>query len=68
MNHNISNNWHDETPEAKARWFKSLSLAERIEMLCSFKDLILQNNPKIMESKNVEPTLGRIHIPTKSPS
>jgi hypothetical protein len=29
--------WHDlseETPEAKARWFQSLTVAERMEYLC----------------------------------
>lgn len=67
MNYTISHSWQDESPEAKARWFQSLSLVERMDMLCFFTDMILQNNPKIMESKNVKSTSRRICIFTKSP-
>jgi len=31
----------EETMEAKARWFRSLPLSERMDMLCSFTDLAL---------------------------
>ncbi|MBN1903186.1 hypothetical protein JW926_17830, partial [Candidatus Sumerlaeota bacterium] len=51
-----------ETPEAKALWFQSLSIEERMEAFCSFTDLILQNNPKILESKHAEPVAGRIQV------
>jgi hypothetical protein len=66
MNNTISHNWQDESPEAKARWFQSLSLKERMDMLCFFTDMILQNNPKLMELKNVKPASRRIRILTKS--
>jgi hypothetical protein len=56
-----------ETAEMKAKWFQSLSLEERMDMLCSFTDMILQNNPNIMELKNVKPTSRRIQILRKSP-
>ena len=49
MSGKISHSWSDETLEAKARWFQSLSLSERMDMLCFFTDMILQNNPKITE-------------------
>ena len=52
----------EETPEAKARWFQSLSLPERMELLCEFTDLILSNNPSIVDSKNAEPAAGRVLI------
>lgn len=45
----ISHDRSDESPESKARWFQSLSLAERMDMLCFFTDLILDNNPKIVD-------------------
>ena len=61
----ISHNWHDESPEAKARWFQSLSLEERMDLLCEFTDLILSVNPNIAESKNVTSTSGRVRILSK---
>ncbi|MDH7488759.1 MAG: hypothetical protein QHH80_04550 [Anaerolineae bacterium] len=47
----ISHTWRDETPEAKARWFQSLSVAERLDLLCWFTDLALAANPRIMEQQ-----------------
>jgi hypothetical protein len=44
MNQTISHDRYEETLEAKARWFQSLSLAERMDLLCFFADLILDNN------------------------
>ncbi len=58
----ISHNWQDESPEAKARWFQSLSLEERIEILSFFTDIILENNPDIVERKHVKPSTGRVRI------
>lgn len=63
----ISHNRQDESPEAKARWFQSLSLQERMDLLCVFTDLILQNNPAIMELKNAEPASGSVRILRKAP-
>ena len=51
----ISHDLQAETPEAKARWFQSLSLEERMEMLCLFTDLVFENNPLIAERKNNQP-------------
>jgi hypothetical protein len=45
-----------ETSEAKARWFQSLSVAERMELLCAYTDLILENNPRVGEQRNAQPT------------
>ena len=58
----ISPDRRDETPEAKARWFQSLSLTERMELLCLFTDLILSNNPEIVEQKRAQPIAGRIRV------
>lgn len=59
---NVSHDRADESPEAKARWFQSLSLEERMTMLCSLVDLALQNNPKIAERKNAQSTQGRVRV------
>jgi uncharacterized ferritin-like protein (DUF455 family) len=65
MKVNVIHSRDAETIEAKALWFQSLSIEERMDVFCSFTDLILQNNPGILESKNAEPVAGRIQVLTK---
>jgi hypothetical protein len=62
----ISHDWLQETPEAKAQWFQSLTLQERMELLCQFTDLILAVNPKIVEKKDAKPITGRIRVLSKT--
>jgi hypothetical protein len=62
----ISHDFQEETIEAKARWFQSLSLHERMDMLCFFTDLILSNNPKIVEQKDAIPIKGRVRVLSKT--
>ena len=40
----VSHSRDDETPEAKARWFQSLTLEERADWLCEFTDFVLEVN------------------------
>lgn len=61
----ISHDRQEETIEAKARWFQSLSLEERMDLLCFFTDLILDSNPDILEQKDVQPIPGRIRVLSK---
>ena len=65
MNRAVSHDRQEETLEAKARWFQSLSLSERMDLLCSFTDLILAINPKIVEQKDAQPIPGRIRVLSK---
>ena len=51
-----------ESSDAKARWFQSLSLAERMDYLCNLTDLILENNPGVAEQRDAQPIAGRIRI------
>ena len=60
----ISHDWQEESIEAKARWFQSLSLAERMDILCWFTDLMLTANPRIMERQDAQPLTGRIRVLT----
>jgi hypothetical protein len=60
--HNISHDFAEETKEAKARWFQSLPLHERMEILCAFTDMILSVNPRIVEKKDVKPVAGRVLV------
>ncbi len=62
----ISHSFEDETVESKVHWFKSLSISERMEMLCFFTDMILDNNPKISEKRDVKSLTGRIQVLEKS--
>jgi len=62
MTPSISHDRNEETPEAKARWFQSLSLAERMEMLCVFTDLILTVNPEIVDAKDAQQTQRRVRV------
>ncbi|NIA29666.1 MAG: hypothetical protein GWP06_07130 [Actinobacteria bacterium] len=47
----ISHSYKEETLDAKAEWFQSLSLEKRMELFSSYIDLILENNPRILEKK-----------------
>lgn len=58
----VSHNRQEETPEAKALWFQSLSLRERMQLLVSFTDLILEANPQIAEKHDVESTAERVQV------
>jgi hypothetical protein len=62
VNPSISHDRQEETPEAKVRWFRSLSLSERMELLCFFTDLILAANPRILEQRNAQPVAGRVRV------
>jgi len=62
MSQAISHDRNEETIEAKTRWFKSLSLSERMEMLCSFVDLALTLNPNLSDKKDAQQIKGRIQI------
>ena len=62
MKPSISHTRQQETLEAKARWFQSLSLEERQELLCSFTDIILENYPIIVKEKDAKPVAGRVLV------
>jgi hypothetical protein len=58
----ISHDINDETIEAKARWFRTLPISERMDMLCNFTDLALEINPELAGKKDAQPTKGRVQI------
>jgi len=64
MNATLTHDRTEETIEAKTLWFRSLNLAERMEMFCAFTELLLMTNPKIVEQKNAEPIEGRVLVLT----
>lgn len=64
--HTVSHDWQEESGEAKARWFQSLSLKERMDMLCWFTDMVLSANPSIVEQKDAKSIAGRVLVLTKT--
>jgi len=62
MNATISHDRTEETIENKTLWFRSLTLAERMEMLCEFTELLLATNPGIVEQRDAKPIEERVLI------
>jgi hypothetical protein len=61
----ISHDRQEETPEAKARWFQSLSLSERMDVFCEITDLALTVNPSLAEKgvpRNAQQTQGGVRL------
>ena len=65
MTGSISHDIREESLEAKARWFQSLSLEERMEVFVAFTNLILENNPNIVKQKYVRPASERVRVISK---
>ncbi len=61
-----SHSLREETPEAKTLWFRSLTLEERMEMLCTFTDLALEINPALPDLKDAQSSHGHILVPGKA--
>jgi hypothetical protein len=64
MNGSVSHSFEDESIDAKARWFKSLSVEERMNILVEFTNMILENNPEVAKKKHARPASDRITILT----
>jgi hypothetical protein len=62
MDLNISHSRSEETIEAKVKWFRTLSLSERMDMLCAYTDLALELNPQLPDKKYAQQTKGCIQI------
>ncbi len=59
---NVSHDREAESDDAKALWFQSLTLAERMDLLVEFSDLVLQNHPRVWEPVDAQPASGRIRV------
>ena len=58
----ILTGWDAETPEAKARWFASLTMEERARVFCAYYKLAKALNPTIIEKKNARSTEAGIRV------
>ena len=64
MEPGISHDWEEETPEAKVRWFRFLTMEERMDYLCWITDLILEINPEAASQKPTPPASERVIVLT----
>jgi hypothetical protein len=62
MTGSISHDIRDESIEAKARWFQSLTLEARMDVFVAFTNLILENNPDIAKKKPLPPLSDRVRV------
>ena len=62
MRESISHDRSDESFEAKVRWFQSLTVEERMELLDEFTDLVWENNPEAVRRKNAQIPRGRVQV------
>ena len=58
----IGHDRNQESIEAKTRWFRSLSIADRMEVFCSFVDLALSVNPNLKDRTHAQPIAGRVQV------
>ena len=54
MTPTVSHDRSHESPQAKARWFRGLSVQQRMEYLCEVTDLVLENNPRVLDVKHAQ--------------
>jgi hypothetical protein len=62
MKSSVRHDRNQESIEAKTRWFRSLSIAERMEVFCSFTDLALSVNINLKDRNHAQPIAGRIQV------
>jgi hypothetical protein len=62
MIRSISHDIRDESLAAKARWFQSLPLEERMDVFVAFTNLILENNPDVVKQKPLPRASNRVRI------
>lgn len=65
MEFGISHDMAEETIEAKARWFQSLTMEQRMRVFTDFMDLIFAVNPHIADFKDAEQLKRGIPILSK---
>lgn len=66
MNQSVSHNRSDESIDAKAKWFRALSIEERMDVLVAFTNLILKSNPNAVNQKD-RPILEDVRILAATP-
>jgi len=58
----VTHDRSEESPLAKARWFQSLSLEERLALFCEITELAIAQNPDLLKGNDARPVEGRIQV------
>jgi hypothetical protein len=58
----VSHDPAEESPEAKARWFQSLTIEERMDFLCEVTEMALSRNPEIAKKRDAPTPDGRVLV------
>jgi len=58
----ISHDRSDESHEAKAAWFQSLTVEERMELFCELTELALTARPELLHAKPAVQVAGRVQV------
>ncbi len=64
MTPHVSHDREEETPEAKARWFQSLTVPERLELFEEVTELALEQNPELIRGSDAETPSQRLCVLT----
>jgi hypothetical protein len=62
MKLSVSHDRSEESMQAKASWFQSLSVEERMEVFVEMTDLVIGLNPSILHAKDAKPIPGRVRV------
>ena len=62
MTPRVSHDRKDETQEAKALWFQSLSVQERLELFEEITELALELNPGLANGSDAETPSQRLRV------
>jgi hypothetical protein len=65
MNKSVSHSFADESIDAKAKWFRMLSIEERMNILVEFTNLIFENNPEVVKKKHARQASDRVRVLSK---
>ena len=60
-----------ESPEAKVRWFRTLTDEERFAYACEMADFILENQPDLARRRPVNTVTGHykiLELPVRNPA
>jgi hypothetical protein len=58
----VSHDRSEESALAKARWFQSLSVEERLALFCEITEMAIARNPALLKGKDARPADGRIQV------
>jgi len=65
MDKSVSHSFADESIDAKAKWFRMLSIEERMNILVEFTNLIFENNPEVVKKKHARQASDRVRVLSK---